>query len=68
MAMGLWCAPRTQSPSHSCSTGHTRAQVSPSGFDARMTRAEPRLLSVAIFLMNDGMSMCVGQARMHGAS
>src|ERR1017187_8846985 len=30
--------------------------------------ALPRMLPVAIFLMNAGMSMCVGQARVHGAS
>src|SRR5438034_8329760 len=33
-----------------------------------MTRAEPRKLPVAIFLMNAGTSMCVGQAMVQGAS
>src|SRR6266404_2795095 len=35
---------------------------------SRMSLALPRMLPEAIFLMNAGMSMCVGQARVHGAS
>jgi hypothetical protein len=35
---------------------------------SRIVRADPVRLPVAIFLMNDGMSMAVGHARMHGAS
>src|SRR3989442_289558 len=65
--MGLCSAPRTQAPSHNSCTGHTRAQVAPSKLDSRMVRAEPRKFSVAIFLMNFGMSMCVGQACVQGA-
>src|ERR1035438_7575592 len=34
----------------------------------RIARAEPVRFPVAIFLMNDGMSMPVGQAWMQGAS
>jgi hypothetical protein len=37
-------------------------------FDAKIVRAEPSSLPVAIFRMNCGMSMCVGQACTHGAS
>ena len=40
----------------------------PSGFDSRITRAEPRTLSVVIFRMKLGMSIEVGQALMQGAS
>src|SRR5580698_11085438 len=35
---------------------------------SRITRAEPRKLSVEIFLMKDGTSMWVGQAKVQGAS
>jgi hypothetical protein len=35
---------------------------------SRMVFAEPSRLPLAIFLMNFGTSMCVGQACMHGAS
>ena len=37
-------------------------------FASRIVRAEPTRLPVAIFLMNDGMSISVGHARMQGAS
>ncbi len=39
--MGLCSAPRTQAPSQSSWTGHTRAQVAPSRFDSRIVCAEP---------------------------
>ena len=35
---------------------------------AVLTRAEPARLPLAIFLMKAGTSMCVGHARVHGAS
>src|SRR5438477_4840428 len=35
---------------------------------SRISLALPRRLPEAIFLMNAGMSMCVGHARVHGAS
>src|SRR5271154_966834 len=35
---------------------------------SRISFALPRMLPVAIFLMNAGISICVGQARVHGAS
>jgi hypothetical protein len=34
----------------------------------RIVRALPSMLPVAILRMNDGTSMCVGQAWAHGAS
>src|SRR5260370_27899080 len=68
IAIGLCSAPSTQAPSHNSCTGHPRAQVAPSRLDSRMARAEPRKFCVAIFLMNFGISMCVGQACVHGAS
>ncbi len=68
MAMGLCSAPSTQAPSHSSCTGQTRAQVAPRRLDSRIVRADPRKLCVLIFLMNFGMSMCVGQAWVQGAS
>ena len=37
-------------------------------FASRIVRAEPRKFPVAIFLMNRGTSMCVGQAAVQGAS
>jgi hypothetical protein len=37
-------------------------------FAFRMVRAAPRVLPVAILRMNEGMSMAVGHALMHGAS
>jgi hypothetical protein len=37
-------------------------------FASKIVRAEPLTLPVAILRMNCGMSMCVGQAFMHGAS
>ncbi len=58
----------THSPSHKTSVGQTRAQEAPSTFASKIVRAEPRKFPVAIFLMKPGTSMCVGQARMHGAS
>src|SRR5271170_3445167 len=45
-----------------------RPQLMPRMLASRMSLALPRMLPEAIFLMNDGMSMWVGQARMHGAS
>jgi len=36
--------------------------------DALMTRAEPRRFPEAIFLMKAGTSICVGQAKVQGAS
>jgi beta-ureidopropionase len=42
--------------------------VAPTGLASKMTRADPRRLPLAIFLMNAGTSMCVGHARVHGAS
>ena len=68
MAMGLCSAPSTQAPSHNSCTGHTRAQLAPSKFASRMVRADPGKFPVEIFLMNFGISMCVGQACVHGAS
>src|SRR5262245_50804017 len=62
----LWF--RTQAPSQSTSTGQTRAQLAPSGLASRITRAAPRTFSLRIFWMKLGMSMCVGQAVMQGAS
>ncbi len=59
---------RTQAPSHSRSTGHAAPQVAPSGLAARIVRALPSRLSVAILRMNDATSMPDGQARVHGAS
>ena len=38
------------------------------GLASKMTRAEPVRLRLAIFLMNAGTSMCVGHARVQGAS
>src|SRR3989442_15994599 len=35
---------------------------------SRISLALPRMLPEAIFLMKAGMSICVGQARVHGAS
>jgi hypothetical protein len=58
----------THAPSHKTSTGQTRAQVAPMGLASKMTRAEPWRFPDAIFLMNAGTSMCVGQACVHGAS
>ncbi len=40
----------------------------PRMFESKMVRAEPRRLPVAIFRMNSGMLIPVGQAPMHGAS
>ena len=68
MEIGLCSAPSTHAPSHSSCTGHTRAQVAPNKFESRMVRAEPRRIPVEIFLMNFGISMCVGQACVQGAS
>ena len=68
MEIGLCSAPSTHAPSHSSCTGHTRAQVAPNKFESRMVRAEPRRFPVEIFLMNFGISMCVGQACVQGAS
>src|SRR5260370_35008915 len=68
MEIGLCSAPSTQAPSHNSCTGHTRAQVAPNKFDSRMVRAEPRRFPVEIFLMNFGISMCVGEASVQGAS
>src|ERR1041384_994661 len=59
---------KTHAPSQSESTGQTRPQLMPRIFASRMSFALPRMLPDAIFLMNAGMSMCVGQARVHGAS
>src|SRR5580700_3273068 len=45
-----------------------RPQLMPRMLASRISLALPRMLPEAIFLMNAGMSMCVGQARVHGAS
>src|SRR5688572_26302459 len=58
----------TQLPSQSTSTGHTREQLRPRMLESRIVLAEPRRLALAIFLMNRGTSMWVGQAAVHGAS
>ena len=58
----------THAPSHSTSTGQTREQLSPRIFASRIAIADPRMFPLAIFLMNRGTSMCVGQAAAHGAS
>ena len=58
----------THAPTHSTSTGQTRAHEYPSRLADRITRAEPRRLPVPILRMNVGMSMPVGQAWTHGAS
>ena len=50
------------------SLDQTRAQLAPIGLASRITRALPLTLPVAIFPMNEATSMCVGHARMHGAS
>src|ERR1700736_4149936 len=68
MAMGLCSEPSTHAPSHNSCTGHTRAQLAPSKLDSRMVRADPSKLLVEIFLMNLGISICVGQAWVQGAS
>ena len=47
----------TQAPSHRTSTGHTREQLSPRMFESRIVSADPRTLSLAIFLMKRGTSM-----------
>src|ERR1700693_5506224 len=68
MAIGLCSEPRTQAPSHNSWTGQTRAHVAPSKLDSRIVRADPSRFPVEIFLMNFGMSICVGQAWVQGAS
>jgi len=50
------------------STGHTAPQVPPKGLAARIVRALPSMLPVAILRMNEGTSIPVGQARAQGAS
>src|ERR1041385_458364 len=59
---------KTHAPSQSESTGQIRPQLMPRMLASRISFALPRMLPEAIFLMNAGMSMCVGQARVHGAS
>ncbi len=66
--IGVSSAARTQAPSHRRSTGQAAAQVPPRGLAARIVRALPSTLPVAILRMKDGTSMPVGQARAHGAS
>src|SRR5271155_1771563 len=58
----------TQAPSQSTSVGQTRPQLCPRMLASRITRAEPRRLSVEIFFMNEGTSMWVGHAMVQGAS
>src|SRR5271155_3021374 len=58
----------TQAPSQRTSVGQTRPQLCPRILASRITRAEPRRLSVVIFFMKDGTSMCVGHAIVQGAS
>ena len=48
--------------------GVTRAQLAPRMFAERIVRAAPRGFSLAMRLMKRGTSMCVGQARVQGAS
>src|SRR5580658_6502978 len=45
-----------------------RPQLMPRMLASRISLALPRILPEAIFLMNAGMSICVGQARVQGAS
>src|SRR5580700_6204468 len=45
-----------------------RPQLMPRMLASRISLALPRMLPEAIFLMNAGMSMCVGHARVQGAS
>src|ERR1041385_5155366 len=59
---------KTHAPSQSESTGQIRPQLMPRMLASRISFALPRRLPDAIFLMNAGISMCVGQARVHGAS
>ena len=68
MAIGRSSAVRTQAPSHRRSTGHAAPHVAASGLAARIVRALPSRLPVAILRMNDGTSMPVGQALVHAAS
>ena len=59
----------TQAPSHSTSVGQTRAQLAPKkDVGGQIVRAAPVGFAVEICLINSGTSMCVGHARMHGAS
>src|SRR5580704_16546418 len=58
----------TQAPSQRTSVGQKRPQLCPKILASRITRAEPRKLSVVIFFMKDGTSMWVGQATVQGAS
>ena len=58
----------TQAPTHSTSTGHTRAHECPSGLASKIVRAAPVTLLEWICLMKSGMSIAVGQASMQGAS
>src|SRR5277367_5354226 len=58
----------TQAPSQRTSVGQTRPQLCPRILASRITRAEPRRLSVVIFFMNEGTSMWVGHAMVQGAS
>src|SRR5271156_6531169 len=58
----------TQAPSQRTSVGQTRPQLWPRILASRITRAEPRRLSVEIFLMKEGTSIWVGHAMVHGAS
>src|ERR1041385_1986152 len=59
---------KTHAPSQSESTGQIRPQLMPRMLASRISFALPRMLPEAIILMNAGMSMCVGQARVQGAS
>src|SRR5580692_5946964 len=69
MAIGclLYCS-STQAPSQRTSTGQAREQLAPRMFASRIVFADPSRLPLAIFLMNRGTSMCVGQAMVQGAS
>ena len=60
--MGLVEEFSTHAPSHSSSVGQTLEQLAPTGLADMIVLAEPFKFPEAIFLMNDGISMLVGQA------
>ena len=58
----------TQAPSQSTSVGQARAQEPPKMLASRIVLAAPISFLCMICRMNFGTSMCVGQARVQGAS
>ena len=61
-------ASRTHASSHNVSVGQTREHVPPMMLASRMVIAAPARFPAAIWRMNRGMSIAVGQACWQGAS